>query len=1162
VGSTTVKAVLADTSTDEILWSDYQRHEGKQLPKLLELLSDLEEKHPAARAGEVRVFVTGSGAGILPELIGAKFVQEVNAVALAVERLYPQVGSVVELGGQDAKIIIFKDDPASGGKKKIPTMNDKCAGGTGAVLDKISAKLGIPASQLAEQRYDGIKLHHVAGKCGVFAETDINSLQLVGIPTDQLMASLFDAIVGQNLSVLTRGHTLRPYVLLLGGPNTFIRGMPEAWRANIPLIWEERETPLPEGVDPKDLIIVPDNAQYFAAIGAVEYAKDEDEDVGWYTGLSDLRRHLEETQEAERVAFSAGLTSSAEELREFKERYRKLPFHPARFEPGEVVEAFLGLDGGSTSTKAVLLGRDAEVLQKAYQLSKGNPIEDAKEIIAKLRDSVESQGATLEIVGFAVTGYAKDVLKEVFGADVAIVETVAHTASALHFYNEVDVICDVGGQDIKIMVLKDGQVKDFKLNTQCSAGNGYFLQSTAQSLGIPVTEYADVAFQAEAMPTFSYGCAVFLQSDIVNFQRQGWTPQQVLAGLAAVLPKNIWLYVAQIPNLARLGTRFVLQGGTQHNLAAVKAQVDFIRSRFRGKGVQPEILVHRHCGESGAIGAALEAMRVLKRDEPTSFVGLDRVAATTYEATTNEDTRCNFCKNTCLRTFIDVQVANGNGNGRSPLVQLGVSTGRADSAPPETRSNVPLAAGARRLIVGNSCEKGLVEDVDSMREIKKQLDATASDTPNLVDEQARRAFRSYSTDAVADPLPRLTFTAAQRGRVELMERRKELRIGIPRVLSLYSVAPLFRTYFEALGVESKNIVFSNATTQKLYKEGAKRGAIDPCFPSKLGIPHVHNLLHQKHERRPLDIIFFPMIDDVPSALVRAQGHRICPTITATPEATRAAFTKEGDLFEKKGIRFINTFVNIGQRDLFERQMYLDFKDVLGLSAEENRRAIAKGFEALDRFQADLRAISRAEIDRLEREGRIGIVVLGRPYHADNGINHDILVEFQKRHYPVFTPSSLPLDEDMLDRLFGDEVRAGVIEHPLEITDAWKNAYSENSNWKIWAAKFAARHPNLIALEMGSFRCGHDAPIFSVIEGIIESSGTPFFSFRDLDENKPSGSIKIRVETIDYFLSRFRQGLVEETEVRETIDRELREYGAWLRSQPEAALVQLTHRHVS
>jgi predicted nucleotide-binding protein (sugar kinase/HSP70/actin superfamily) len=394
---------------------------------------------------------------------------------------------------------------------------------------------------------------------------------------------------------------------------------------------------------------------------------------------------------------------------------------------------------------------------------------------------------------------------------------------------------------------------------------------------------------------------------------------------------------------------------------------------------------------------------------------------------------------------------------------------------------------------------------------------------------------------VADEPDGWAFTAARRRRAELVAKREEMRIGMPRVLSMYTMAPLFRAYFESLGIKRSNIVFSDFTSPTLYKEGAKRGAIDPCFPSKLGIPHVHNLVYVKHEKRPLDVIFFPMIDDIPSELTSAIGHRICPTITATPEATYAAFTKEGDLFAKKGIRFLKTFVNIHQPELFERQMYEDFKDVLGVSPAENQRAVAAGLEALAAFKAMLRDANRAELKRLEEERRIGIVLLGRPYHADHGINHEILVEFQKLGYPIFTPASLPIDDETLEPLFGEEVRAGIIDDPLDIRDVWKNAYSENSNWKLWAAKFAARHPNLIALEVNSFRCGHDAPIFSVIEGIIESSGTPFFSFRDLDENKPSGSIKIRIETIHHFLKRYREIVAAESEVRNRIESELTHY---------------------
>src|SRR5437868_3383077 len=258
VGSTTVKAVVVDSATDQILWSDYQRHDTKQPEKVLEFLKRFETEIEGFQASQSRIFITGSGGNGMTKFLGAKFVQEVNAVSLAVEKLYPECGSVIELGGQDAKIIIFKKDPETGRKKKMPSMNDKCAGGTGAVIDKINAKLRIPTEQICELGYKGKKLHPVAGKCGVFAETDINGLQKMGVPPDELMASLFEAIIQQNLAVLTRGHTLRPQLLLLGGPNCYIKGMRDCWRHNIPIIWKERKVEYDESKPIEELIVVPD----------------------------------------------------------------------------------------------------------------------------------------------------------------------------------------------------------------------------------------------------------------------------------------------------------------------------------------------------------------------------------------------------------------------------------------------------------------------------------------------------------------------------------------------------------------------------------------------------------------------------------------------------------------------------------------------------------------------------------------------------------------------------------------------------------------------------------------------------------------------------------------------------------------------------------------
>ena len=528
--------------------------------------------------------------------------------------MHPEVYSVIELGGQDAKIIVFKDDQRERPQEEdsVDERQVRRRHGRGDRQDQRQAEDSRPTSW-ANQGYHGIKLHKVAGKCGVFAETDINGLQKVGTPPDELMASLFDAIVLQNLSVLTRGHTLRPHVLLLGGPNTFIRGMREAWQANIPQhVGRSAKSKFPQGSKPG-------RTDQGAAERAIFRGARRDR---IRQGRGRLRRLLPRRRSAgplHRIRppgreGQVGRLGPGEEpttsSTTFQRAYRRKKFIPATFQKGQTVGGFVGIDGGSTSTKAVLLDEKGDILCKAYQLSNGNPIQDTIEMFENLRGQVEAQGAKLEVLGVGTTGYAKDILKDVLKADVALVETVAHTESALKFYDDPHVIVDVGGQDIKLIVLKDGRVKDFKLNTQCSAGNGYFLQSTAEGFGLKVEEFADLAFSAQSMPVFGYGCAVFMQSDIVNFQRQGWRAEEILAGLAAVLPKNVFLYVASIPNLAALGSRFVLQGGTQNNLAVVKAEVDFIRSSFRAAGKQPEIIVHEHCGESGAIGAGVEALRL------------------------------------------------------------------------------------------------------------------------------------------------------------------------------------------------------------------------------------------------------------------------------------------------------------------------------------------------------------------------------------------------------------------------------------------------------------------------------------------------------------------------------------------------------------------------
>ncbi|MCZ7686999.1 MAG: acyl-CoA dehydratase activase-related protein [Sandaracinaceae bacterium] len=845
VGSTTVKAVVVDPASREILWSDYQRHHTKQPETVLDFLLRIGQAFEDVAQEDVRLFITGSGGGPLEAPLGAKFVQEVNAVTLAVETLHPDAGSVVELGGQDAKIIVFKENVETGQKTATCSMNDKCASGTGATIDKCMIKVGMAAAEVVELHFDDEKLHHVAAKCGVFAETDIVNLVKTGIPSPEILCSLADAIVMQNLSVLTRGNTLRPKVILLGGPNTYLPFLQECWRKRIPEIWEERGFEYDRSVPIEELITVPKGSDLYAAYGAVMYGLHEPAEVGRYRGIEGLRSYITEGRKA-RLGESAGppLARDAGELETFVEAYRVPKFEEARFAPGQHVRAVIGLDGGSTSSKAVLLGEDGEVLLKAYTLSKGNPIQDTKDLLRDLRERVEAQGATLEILGFGATGYAADVLEETLKADVNIVETVAHMMSATRFFGDVDVICDIGGQDIKVLFMENGDIKSFKLSNQCSAGNGMLLQAMADQFGLPVTQYAENAFAAELAPKFSYGCAVFLDTDRVNFQKEGFSKEELLAGLAQVLPKNVWQYVVGVPRLAALGRKFVLQGGTQYNLAAVKAQVDYIKERVPGA----EVYVHPHSGEAGAIGAAMETLRVVRRRGHSTFIGLEGAIELSYTTKNDAETVCHFCPNECSRTFIDAFRPDGS---------------------------------TARYISGFSCEKGTVESKDAMIALVRERQKIMREFPNLVTYEARVAFQKVKGLApmpeagspVEELAPKRTFWGRvehqrvtrpfERSGEDAQKHRRRFRVGLPRVLNMYSTGPFWMAYFQSLGLDPRNLVWSDESGEEMFAEGGKYGSVDPCYPSKVVQAHFHQLLFKAHAEKPLDVIFFPILTHVP-----------------------------------------------------------------------------------------------------------------------------------------------------------------------------------------------------------------------------------------------------------------------------------------------------------
>ena len=348
-----------------------------------------------------------------------------------------------------------------------------------------------------------------------------------------------------------------------------------------------------------------------------------------------------------------------------------------------------------------------------------------------------------------------------------------------------------------------------------------------------------------------------------------------------------------------------------------------------------------------------------------------------------------------------------------------------------------------------------------------------------------------------------------------------MRIGIPRVLNLYSTAPWFRTYFEAIGIPKQGVVFSDATTEEMWVEGGKYGSIDPCYPSKVAQAHIHHLLFHAHapeDKKPLKYIFFPILTHVNNFVTDTMDNASCPIVAGAPDVMKAAFTKEVDFFATRGIEFLDPARVVRRADAHGAAHVRDVRPAPRHHRGRERLRLQGGVEGAQTiFDKDVEAKGRAILETVEAEDRVAILMIGRPYHSDPGLNHGIPEEFQVLGYPILSVRSIPKDREYLDRYYKEELEKGIIKSPLELNHVWPENYSVNSAQKVWAASFAAHHPNVVVLDLSSFKCGHDAPTYGLIDAIIEKSKTPYAALHDIDANKPSGSIKIRVKTYAHAL---------------------------------------------
>ena len=621
IGSTTAKAVLVEDG--RILYEKYQRHFSQVRQKTLELLEEA-----AAVAGD-RPFtaaISGSAGLGLAESAGVPFVQEVFATGEVVRALEPDASAVVELGGEDAKIIFF-----DGGIDE--RMNGSCAGGTGAFIDQMATLLGVTADELDQLSLESTRLYPIASRCGVFAKTDIQPLLNQGAKHADVAASIYQAVVNQTIAGLAQGRRITGKVLFLGGPLYYCKGLRRRFQETLGLT--------------DDQAVFPDYGRFAVAMGASLYARSAGEA---YT-MDQLR---------EKIVHSSAVRDAANLLPPLFAGEADYAAFRARHAAATVAEgdlasyegsAWLGVDCGSTTTKAVLLGEDRQLLYTYYSSNRGNPVEIVRE---QLETIYGLCGDRVRIRGSAVTGYGEELIRAAFGVDRGVVETIAHYTAAKHFCPQVDFILDIGGQDIKCFKIKNGAIDSIMLNEACSSGCGSFIETFARSMGYDVAEFARKGLQAAAPVNLGSRCTVFMNSSVKQSQKDGATVEDISAGLSVSVVKNAIYKVIRAGSADELGRHVVVQGGAFYNDAVLRA----FEMELGREVIRPAI-----AGLMGAYGAALYAMD-LRESTLISPESLKRFTHTARAAA------CQGCTNRC-------------------------------------RLTVNSFGGGKKYISGNQCQKGL-----------------------------------------------------------------------------------------------------------------------------------------------------------------------------------------------------------------------------------------------------------------------------------------------------------------------------------------------------------------------------------------------------------------------------------------------------------------------
>ncbi|QAT39416.1 2-hydroxyacyl-CoA dehydratase [Clostridium sp. JN-9] len=649
VGSTTVKIVINDKN-DKTIYSKYQRHFADIKNTIIQLIS---EAYNIIKDQYVTIMVTGSGGLSVSKWMNISFIQEVIACTTTIEKYIPETDVAIELGGEDAKITFFDGD---GGVDQ--RMNGSCAGGTGAFIDQMAALLQTDAQGVNELAKSHKMIYPIAARCGVFAKTDIQPLLNEGAAREDIAASVFQSVVNQTISGLACGKTIKGNVAFLGGPLYFMSELRNRFIETLKLTPEQ--------------VIFPENSQLFVAMGAALASKKEQ--VIEFKSLIDKIPTLRDAH-SDDIQSVRALFENEQEFSEFTKRHDKY-----KVKKGQLSSAkggcYLGIDVGSTTTKAVIVDKEGTLLYSYYGSNEGSPLKATVKILKEVYKLMPKEAY---LANSAVTGYGEALVKAALNVDIGEVETVAHFKAAEFFQPGVDSILDIGGQDMKYLKIKDGVIDSIMLNEACSAGCGSFIENFANSMNMPVQQFAKEALFAKKPVDLGSRCTVFMNSKVKQAQKEGATVGDISAGLSYSVIRNALQKVIKIRNPKDMGKKIIVQGGTFYNDAILRA-FELISER---EVVRPDI-----AGLMGAFGAAIIAKEASNQESRSSIATLEKLGKFSTTVTMK---RCGKCGNNCLMT-------------------------------------INKFSDGREFISGNRCERGLGKEI------------TNSDIPNLYDYKYKRVF--------------------------------------------------------------------------------------------------------------------------------------------------------------------------------------------------------------------------------------------------------------------------------------------------------------------------------------------------------------------------------------------------------------------------------------